>query len=72
MWAIHQVYNTLLEVDENMLLKGSLAHRWDISPDNLVFTFHLRTDVFFTMILHSRTAADAGWSPQMWCIVLTG
>ncbi len=47
MWAIHQVYNTLVQVDENMQLIPSLAKNWDISSDNKVFTFHLRTDVFF-------------------------
>ena len=47
MWAIHQLYNTLIEVDENMQLKPSLAIRWELSPDNLQFTFHLRTDVYF-------------------------
>ena len=33
--------------DENMQIKPLLAKSWDISSDNLVFTFHLRTDVFF-------------------------
>ncbi|MEP6675805.1 MAG: ABC transporter substrate-binding protein [Ferruginibacter sp.] len=47
MWAIHQFYNTLIEVDSNMNLGPSLAKSWDISPDNLSFTFHLRTDIFF-------------------------
>ena len=47
MWAIHQLYNTLLEVDENMQLKSSLAKSWDIAPDNITFTFHLRRDVYF-------------------------
>ncbi len=47
MWAIHQLYNTLIEVDENMQLKPSLAKSWDLSTDNLLFTFHLRTDVYF-------------------------
>ncbi|CAN5802800.1 ABC transporter substrate-binding protein [soil metagenome] len=47
MWAIHQLYNTLIEVDDNMKLKGSLAKSWEISADNLTFTFHLRSDVFF-------------------------
>ena len=47
MWAIHQLYNTLIEVDEHMRLKPSLAKSWEISADNLRFTFHLRTDVFF-------------------------
>ncbi len=47
MWAVHQLYNTLVEVDDNMQLKPSLAKSWDVSADNLSFTFHLRTDVFF-------------------------
>ena len=47
MWAVHQLYNTLVEVDENMQLKPSLAKSWELSPDNLLFTFHLRTDVYF-------------------------
>ncbi len=47
MWAIHQLYNTLIEVDEDMQLKPSLAKSWDISSDNLTFTFHLRRDVYF-------------------------
>ena len=48
MWAVHQLYNTLIEIDSNMQMKPSLAKRWLISDDNLVFTFFLRTDVFFT------------------------
>lgn len=47
MWAVHQLYSTLVEVDENMNIQPLLAKSWDISPGNLVFTFHLRTDVFF-------------------------
>jgi len=47
MWAVHQLYSTLVEVDDDMQLKPLLAKSWDILPGNLVFTFHLRTDVFF-------------------------
>ncbi|MEO6220670.1 MAG: ABC transporter substrate-binding protein, partial [Ginsengibacter sp.] len=47
MWAVHQLYNTLVEIDEHTNIIPSLAKRWDISADNLTFTFHLRTDVFF-------------------------
>ena len=47
MWAVHQLYNTLIEVDDNMQLSPSLAKSWEISSDNLTFTFQLRTDVFF-------------------------
>lgn len=47
MWAVHQLYNTLVEVDSTMKIRPSLAKSWDISADHQVFTFHLRTDVFF-------------------------
>jgi len=47
MWAVHQLYNTLVEVDDNMKLVPSLAKSWEISDDNLIYTFHLHTDVFF-------------------------
>jgi oligopeptide transport system substrate-binding protein len=48
MWASHQLYNTLIEIDSNMQMQPSLAKRWNISDDNLTFTFFLRNDVFFT------------------------
>jgi oligopeptide transport system substrate-binding protein len=47
MWATHQLYNTLLEVDSRMQLKPSLAKHWEVSTDNLIFTFYLRDDVYF-------------------------
>jgi peptide/nickel transport system substrate-binding protein len=47
MWAVHQLYNTLVEIDDQTNIIPSLAKSWDISVDNLTYTFHLRTDVFF-------------------------
>ena len=47
MWAVHQLFNTLVETDENMNVVPSLAHRWEISPDRLLYRFYLRNDVFF-------------------------
>jgi len=46
-WAVHQIYNTLVQTDDNLNLIPSLAKSWDISPDKLTYTFHLRNDVFF-------------------------
>src|ERR1035437_6221818 len=46
-WAVHQIYNTLVQTDDSLHLVPSLAQSWNISADNLVFTFHLRNDVFF-------------------------
>ncbi len=47
MWAAHQLYNTLVEIDNSLHIVPSVAKNWDISNDKTVYTFHLRTDVFF-------------------------
>jgi oligopeptide transport system substrate-binding protein len=47
MWAVHQLYSTLVEVDSNMILQPLLAKRWEADATNTLFTFYLRTDVFF-------------------------
>lgn len=39
------VYNGLLRYDKNLQLEGELARSWEVSPDNLTITFHLRNDV---------------------------
>ena len=35
-------YNGLVKYDKDLNLVGDLAESWDISPDNLTITFHLR------------------------------
>ena len=47
MWAVHQLYNTLVEVDKDLHIAPSIAKSWEISEDRLVYTFHLRADIFF-------------------------
>lgn len=47
MWAAHQLFNTLVEIDDSLHIIPALAKSWDISDDRTVFTFHLRTDVVF-------------------------
>ncbi len=47
MWGVHQLYNTLVEMDDSLHLVPSLAKSWEISADRTRFTFHLRTDVYF-------------------------
>ncbi len=47
MWQVHQLYNTLVQIDSSMQIQPSVAKRWVISNDNLVFTFYLRSDIFF-------------------------
>jgi len=46
-WATHMIYNTLVETDDQLHIVPSLAHSWDISADKTLYTFHLRTDVYF-------------------------
>lgn len=47
MWVVHQLYNTLVEVDSNLQLRPSLAKEWEISADGLQYTFHLRSGIKF-------------------------
>ena len=47
MWAVHQLYNTLVEVDSQLNIIPSLAHRWEISADKKTYTFYLRDDIYF-------------------------
>ncbi|RYY63012.1 MAG: ABC transporter substrate-binding protein [Chitinophagaceae bacterium] len=47
MWPVHQLYNTLVQVDDSLHLVPSLAVWWEISDDRLHYTFHLRNDVYF-------------------------
>jgi peptide/nickel transport system substrate-binding protein len=56
MWAVHQLYNTLVETDDSLHIVPSLAYRWDVSGDRKVYTFHLRRDVFF----HDNDAFPGG------------
>jgi oligopeptide transport system substrate-binding protein len=46
-WAVHQLYNTLVETDNDLNIVPSLAYRWEVSADRLVYTFHLRPEVYF-------------------------
>ena len=47
MWPIHQLYNTLVEIDTGLQIIPSLARSWEISADRLRYTFHLRKHIFF-------------------------
>lgn len=47
MWPVHQLFNTLVEINENLEIVPSLAKSWHLSDDKLVYTFILRPDVYF-------------------------
>lgn len=56
MWPVHQIYNTLVEVDDSLKIKPSIATRWEVSADFLTYTFYLRNDVYF----HNNEAFENG------------
>lgn len=47
MWADNQLYNGLVQIDEQLNIIPCIAKSWNISDDGLMYTFHLRNDVFF-------------------------
>jgi len=47
MWAIHQLYSTLVEVDDNLEIKPLLVKDWQFSDDKKTIVFNLKTDIFF-------------------------
>lgn len=46
-WAVSQLFNGLVQLDSQLLIKPCIARKWEVSADGLNYTFHLRQDVFF-------------------------
>ena len=46
-WAVSQLYNSLLELDDSLRVRPAIARHWDLSEDGLTYTFFLRDDVYF-------------------------
>lgn len=46
-WAVHQLFNGLVEMDDQLRVQPCLANSWSISTDGLVYQFQLRTGVRF-------------------------
>lgn len=61
MWPMHQLYNSLVETDNDLHFVPALARSWDVSADKRIWTFHLRTDVFF----HDNDAFPGGKGRKM-------
>lgn len=61
MWHVHTIYNRLIEYDEHMQVKPSLATKWTISPDRKTYQFHIRNDVYF----HDNEAFPNGKGRKM-------
>jgi nickel transport system substrate-binding protein len=48
MFAQVMLYEPLVQLNHDGTIGPALAESWDISPDGIVYTFHLRKDVTFT------------------------
>lgn len=47
LWAVNQLFEGLVQLDEEMNVKAAIAKSWEISSDGLLYTFYLRKDVYF-------------------------
>lgn len=45
--VLENVFDTLVEPDQNLEMRPALAESWEVSPDQLTWTFHLRKGVTF-------------------------
>lgn len=43
--VLENVYDTLVEPDADLTMRPALAESWDVTPDQLTWTFHLRDNV---------------------------
>ncbi|MBE9492514.1 MAG: ABC transporter substrate-binding protein, partial [Bacteroidetes bacterium] len=46
-WACNQLFNGLVQLDNNLKVIPCIANEWKISGDGLTYTFHLRNDIYF-------------------------
>ncbi len=46
-WAVNQLFNGLVQMDENLNVQPCMAKDWTISEDALTYSFSLRNDVKF-------------------------
>src|SRR6267378_1845242 len=68
---VYNVYSTLITRDGHFDITGDLATKWEVSPDDLTWTFHLAPNAFFTDPKnpadrsHPVTASDVVFSYNM-------
>ena len=62
-WFCNQVYNSLVQLDDTLQVQASIAKRWSVSNNSLVYNFVLRDDVQFHKPLNrSLTIEDVVYS----------
>lgn len=47
LWPCNQLYNGLVQLDENLNIQPDIAQSWTIADSGTTYTFFLRKDVFF-------------------------
>ena len=47
MWIINQLFDGLVELDQNLEIRGNITKNWNVSSDGLTYTFQLRNNVVF-------------------------
>lgn len=46
-WAVHQMFNGLVQLNTDLEVKPAIAESWSIDSSGEVYTFQLRKDVFY-------------------------
>ena len=46
-WPCNQLFNGLVQLDDQLQVVGDIAQSWQASPDGLTYDFTLRKDVYF-------------------------
>lgn len=60
-WADNQLYNSLVQLDDDLLVQPSLAKSWIIEDKGTKYQFVIRNDVYF----HNSEAFDGGQGRKM-------
>lgn len=61
-----EMYDTLLDIGPDTQIVGGLAQTWEVAPDNVTWTFHLRKGVQFHDGWGEVTAKDVKFSLERW------
>ncbi|MFC2098504.1 ABC transporter substrate-binding protein [Bacteroidota bacterium] len=46
-WPVNQIFNGLLQLDQNLMVRPCIAHSWECNAEGTEYTFYLRKDVYF-------------------------
>ena len=46
-WAVNQLFNGLVQMDDSLHVQPSIAKYWQVSEDALIYSFTIRKDVFY-------------------------